>query len=275
MIPASFSYLRPASLTEALEMLSSNGEEAKALAGGHSLLPLMKLRLATPSVLVDIGRLSSLSYVREDGDAIAIGALTTHDEAARNPVLRQKAPVFAHVAGQIGDPQVRHRGTVGGSVAHGDAASDLPAVLVALGASLVAESPRGRRELAAEEFQQGFLETALAPDELLVELRLPAERAGAGFGFEKLARRAQEWAIVGAVAVRREGGAGVGLINMASVPVRARAVEEALAGGATISEAAERADADAEPPSDLNASPEFRAHLAKVLVRRALERALA
>lgn len=275
MIPAPFSYERPASLEEAIEALVAHGDEAKVLAGGHSLLPLMKLRLATPEVVVDIGRLEELSYVREEPDVVAIGALTTHHDASRNPVLLRAAPVLAHVAGQIGDPQVRHRGTVGGSVVHGDAASDLPAALLALGASYVALGPQGRRELRAAEFHRGFLETALSPDELLVELRVPKAAAGGAFGFEKLTKRAQDWAIVGAVAVRRDEGVGVGLVNMATVPLRALAVEEAVAQGASIAEAAELADAESDPSGDLNASPEFRRHLARVLVRRALERALA
>lgn len=274
MIPAPFAYSRARSLEEAISLLAEKGDEAKLLAGGHSLLPLMKLRLATPEVLVDIGRLADLSYVREEDGVIAVGALTTHDTASRDQLLREKVPVFAHVAGQIGDPQVRHRGTVGGSVAHGDAASDLPAVLLALGGSVIAAGPSGRREIQASELHLGFLETALEPGEVLVELRLPIPERPS-FGFEKLTKRAQDWAIVGAVAVWRHGGLGVGLINMGSVPLRAAALEEALAGGASPREAAERADEGTEPSADLNASAEFRRHLARVLSRRALERALA
>ncbi len=274
MIPAPFAYSRARSLEEAISLLAEKGDEAKLLAGGHSLLPLMKLRLATPEVLVDIGRLADLSYVREEDGVIAVGALTTHDTASRDQLLREKVPVFAHVAGQIGDPQVRHRGTVGGSVAHGDAASDLPAVLLALGGSVIAAGPSGRREIQASELHLGFLETALEPGEVLVELRLPIPESPS-FGFEKLTKRAQDWAIVGAVAVWRHGGLGVGLINMGSVPLRAAALEEALAGGASPREAAERADEGTEPSADLNASAEFRRHLARVLSRRALERALA
>jgi carbon-monoxide dehydrogenase medium subunit len=277
MIPAQFEYARAASLDEAVSLLSEHGDEAKLLAGGHSLLPLMKLRLATPSVLVDIGRIEELQYVRDEGDAIAIGALTTHHDLSRNALLRRQLPVVAHVAGQIGDPQVRHRGTIGGSLSHGDAASDLPAVVLALGGSLVALGPKGRREIPASEFHNGFLETALEPDEVLIEVRLGKPR-GTGWGFEKLTLRAQDWAIVAAVAVQREdapGGVGIGLVNMASVPIRAASVEAALADGASVADAAQLADADAEPTADINASAEYRRHLAKVLVRRALEAALA
>ena len=277
MIPAPFEYARAASLEEALSFLAEHGDEAKLLAGGHSLLPLMKLRLATPGVLVDIGRIEELQYVRDEGEAVAIGALTTHHDLSRNPLLRRQLPVVAHVAGQIGDPQVRHRGTIGGSLAHGDAASDLPAVVLALGGTLVALGPKGRREIPASEFHNGFLETALEPDEVLVEVRL-GKSGGTGWGFEKLTKRAQDWAIVAAVAVQREdapGGVGVGLVNMASVPIRAASVEAALADGASVAEAAELADADSDPGADINASVEYRRHVAKVLVRRALERALA
>jgi carbon-monoxide dehydrogenase medium subunit len=274
LIPAQFDYLRADSVEEAVGLLAEHGEEAKLLAGGHSLLPLMKLRLATPARLVDIGRLAELCYVREDGGSLAIGALTTHDQASRSELIRNKLPCLGHVAGQIGDPQVRHRGTLGGSVAHGDAASDLPALFVALDASFVVAGPGGRREIPAAEFHRGFLETALSPDELLVELRVPLGDGAGGFGFEKLTKRAQDWAIVGAVAVRDETGASVGLINMASTPVRARGVERALAEGASLEEAAELADEGTDPSSDLNASSEFRRHLARVLVRRALEKAL-
>ncbi|MHB1987714.1 MAG: FAD binding domain-containing protein [Acidimicrobiales bacterium] len=280
MIPAQFEYLRAGSLDAALALLSEHGDQAKLLAGGHSLLPLMKLRLATPEVIVDIGRIDELKYVRDEGDVVAIGALTTHHDASRNSLLTRELPVVAHVAGQIGDPQVRHRGTIGGSLAHGDAASDLPAVMLALGATLVATGPKGRREIAASQFHLGFLETALGPDEMLVEIRIPKPGAqGHSFGYEKLTKRAQDWAIVAAVAVRREevggnGPVGVALVNMATVPVRAAAVESALADGASIADAALLADADCDPAADLNASAEYRRHLSKVLVRRALERAL-
>ncbi|MGH9306792.1 MAG: FAD binding domain-containing protein [Acidimicrobiales bacterium] len=268
MIPAAFDYVRAGSADEAVSLLAQHGEEAKLLAGGHSLLPLMKLRLATPSVLIDVGRLAELSYVRQGDRHVAIGAGTRHQDLQTSPVLAQSAPVVARVAGSIGDPQVRHRGTIGGSLAHGDSASDLPAVVLALGGTLVAQGPQGTREIAADDFFVGFLETALAPDEMLIEVRLPQAASGS---FHKFNRRAQDWAIVGAVAARRNGGIGVALVNMATVPVRARATEEALASGASLTDAAQLADDGLDPPEDGNASADYRRHLARVLVRRALE----
>jgi carbon-monoxide dehydrogenase medium subunit len=272
VIPAAFDYVRAGSTEEAISLLGEHGDDAKLLAGGHSLLPLMKLRLATPAVLIDVGRVSGLSYVRDDGDQIAIGALTRHHDVATNPVALDGAPVLAHVAGQIGDPQVRHRGTIGGSIAHGDPASDLPAVLCALGGTLIAQGPTGRREIGANEFHKGFLETALAPDELLVEIRVPRS-PGTQWGFEKLTKRAQDWAIVGAVVARTDRGVGVGLINMGAVPMRAGAVEAAVASGASAADAAELAAEGTDPAADVNASVEYRQHVARVLVRRALEKA--
>ena len=271
MIPAQFDYRRASTLDEALSLLADGGEDAKLLAGGHSLLPLMKLRLAAPALLVDIGRLTDLSFVREEGDDIAVGALTRHRDVETSDVLRTHAPLLAHVAGQVGDPQVRHRGTIGGSIAHGDPASDLPAACLALGARFKAVGPGGERTVDAAEFFLGFLETALEPDEVLTEIRFP-KVTGAGWSFQKFNRRAQDWAIVGVAAVRGPRP-GVGLVNMGSVPLRATATEEALAGGASPAEAAARAADGLDPPGDLNASPEYRVHLAQVLVRRALEEA--
>ncbi len=274
MIPAAFDYQRAGSVDEAIGLLTENGEDAKLIAGGHSLLPLMKLRLAAPSVLIDIGRIADLSYVRGEGDEVRIGALTRHHDAANSDLLREQVPLLAHVAAQIGDPQVRHRGTVGGSIAHGDPASDLPAALLALRATLVARGPGGERTIAADDFFTGFLETALAPDEVLTEIRVPAV-PGTGWAFEKFNRRAQDWAIVGVAAVLTNGatGPGVALVNMGSQPVRAAATEEALRSGSGAADAAARAAEGADPPSDLNATPEFRRHLAEVLTRRALEAA--
>jgi carbon-monoxide dehydrogenase medium subunit len=272
MIPAPFDYHRASSAEEAIALVGQHGDEAKLLAGGHSLLPLMKLRLAQPSVLVDIGRLTDLSYIRDAGDHIAIGALTRHMDLERSPLLHEHVPLLAHAASHVGDPQVRHRGTIGGSIAHADPASDLPATTLALGATYVAQGPNGTREIAATDFYQGFLESALAPDELLTEIRVP-KITGAGWGFEKFNRRAQDWAIVGVAAWRRNGESGVALVNMGSTPVLATSVMSALAGGASVADAAELAAADAEPQADLNASVEYRTHLAKVLVRRALESA--
>lgn len=272
MIPASFEYRRAGSVDEALAWLGEDPDGTKLLAGGHSLLPLMKLRLATPAVLVDVGRIEGLSYVRDAGDHVAVGALTRHRDLEVSELARSEAPLLADVAGQVGDPQVRHRGTIGGSLAHGDPASDLPAAVVALGATLVVQGPAGRREVAADDFFRGFLETALGPDEMLTEIRV--RKAPFGWGFQKFNRRAQDWAIVGVAAVV-DRDPRVALVNMGSTTVRARGVEEALAGGATLSDAAARAAEGLDPPSDLNASAEYRRHLASVLVRRALEGATA
>ena len=272
MIPAAFEYVRAGSAEEAISLIGEHGDEAKFLAGGHSLIPLMKLRLAQPTVLVDIGRVSDLSYIRDDGDVVAIGALTRHMDVERSDLLREHVPLLAHAASHVGDPQVRHRGTIGGSIAHSDAASDLPATTLALGATYVAQGPNGRREIPAGDFFEGFLTTALAPDEMLTEIRVP-KMNGAGWSFQKFNRRAQDWAIVGVAAWRRNGESGVGLVNMGSTPILATSVSEALAGGASIEDAAALAAAEADPPSDLNASVEYRQHLAKVLTRRALEQA--
>jgi carbon-monoxide dehydrogenase medium subunit len=273
VIPASFDYVRASSVDEAIGLLGEHGDDAKLLAGGHSLLPLMKLRLATPGVLVDIGRIGDLSYVRSEGAEVRIGALTRHCDLQDSDVLAEQAPLVAHVAGQIGDPQVRHRGTIGGSIAHGDPASDLPAVLLAVRGTLVAKGPGGERTIAADDFFTGFLETALRPDEVLTEIRVPA-MSGAGWSFQKFNRRAQDWAIVGVAAVLN-GSAGVGLVNMASAPVRAAATEAALAGGASAADAAAKADEGLDPPADLNASADYRRHLARVLTKRALDAASA
>jgi carbon-monoxide dehydrogenase medium subunit len=268
MIPVAFDYQRATSVDEALGLLAAHGDEAKLLAGGHSLLPLMKLRLAVPAVLVDVGRLRDLSYVRDAGDHVAIGALTRHRDLETSDLLASEVPILAHVAGLVGDPQVRHRGTIGGSLAHGDPASDLPAVVLALGGTLVARGPGGERTIAAQSFFEGFLQTALGPDELLTEIRVP--KASGGWSYQKFNRRAQDWAIVGVAAVRN-GATGVALVNMGSTPLRASATEAALASGALAAEAAAVAAEGTDPPGDLNASPEFRRHLATVLVRRALE----
>lgn len=274
MIPAAFDYVRAGSAAEAISLIGEHGSDAKFLAGGHSLLPLMKLRLAQPAVLVDIGRIKDLSYIKDAGDHIAIGALTRHMDVEKSPVLAQHAPLLAHAAGHVGDPQVRHRGTIGGSIAHADPASDLPATTLALGATYVVQGPNGTREIAATDFYRGFLESALEADEMLTEIKVP-KMNGAGWSFQKFNRRAQDWAIVGVAAWRRNGSSGVALVNMGQTPVLASQVSSALAGGASVADAAELAAADAEPSADNNASVEYRTHLAKVLVRRALEEASA
>lgn len=270
MNPAPFDYVHAGSAEEAISLIGEHGDDAKFLAGGHSLLPLMKLRLASPSVLVDIGRIADLSYIREEGDDIAIGALTRHTQLEHSDLLAAHAPLLRAAAKEVGDPQVRHRGTIGGSIAHCDPASDLPATTLALGATYVAQGPGGRRSIAAADFFRGFLESALTPDEMLVEIRVP-KISGGGFSFQKFNRRAQDWAIVGVAAWRNDGGSGIGLVNMGATPVLATSAMQALASGASVADAAELAAAEADPQSDLNASPDFRRHLAKVLVRRALE----
>ena len=271
MIPAAFEYRRASTVDEAVGILAAEGDDAKLLAGGHSLLPLMKLRLAAPSLLVDIGRIGDLSYVRENGGGVEIGALTRHRDLETSDVLGTHVPLLAHVAGQVGDPQVRHRGTIGGSISHGDPASDLPAACLALGAMFTVVGPGGERQIPAESFFQGFLETALHPDEVLTKINVP-KATGAGWSFQKFNRRAQDWAIVGVAAVRGDRP-GVALVNMGATPLRATAVEQALAGGASATEAAAHAADGLDPPEDLNASVEYRRHLAQVLVRRALEEA--
>jgi carbon-monoxide dehydrogenase medium subunit len=268
MIPVGFSYRRASSADEALALLGEYGDDAKLMAGGHSLLPLMKLRLAAPEVLVDIAPVRELGYVRADGDTVAIGALTRYHDLEHDEVLREHAPLLAQVSGAIGDPQVRHRGTIGGSLAHADAAADLPAAILASDGVLVVRGPGGVREVPAAEFFLGPFTTSLEPDEMVTEIRLPRQD-GRGFAFEKFTRRAIDWAMVG-VAVT---GGRVALINMAGTPVRASAVERALAEGAAPAEAAELAAEDTSPPDEPHASAEYRRHLARVLTARALEKA--
>ena len=269
MIPAAFDYEIASSLDEAIALLG-RAPDVKLIAGGHSLLPLMKLRFAQPSLLVDIGRIADLSYVRDGGDSIAVGALTRHADVAADPLLAASCPVLAKTAAQIGDPQVRHRGTIGGSVAHADPASDLPTVLLALDASLAARGPNGERTIAAADFFAGFLESALEADEILTEIRVPKLDGPASY--LKYNRRAQDWATVGVAAAKSDGTTRVALTNMAATPVRAAGVEEALAGGADAAAAAARAAEGTAPPSDTNGSAEYRSHLAAVLTKRVLER---
>ncbi|MHC3467158.1 FAD binding domain-containing protein [Streptomyces sp. 7R007] len=277
MIPPAFEYARPASVDEAVRTLADAGEEAKVLAGGQSLLPLLRLRLAFPELVVDVGRVPGLRGVREDGDALVIGAMTTHHDVVHDPLVRRHAGLLAAATATVADPAVRHRGTLGGSLAHADPAGDLPAVVLALDADLVAQGPGGRRTIPAREFFVDYLQTALAPDELLVEVRLP-EADGWGFHYEKFHRVAQSWAMVGVAAlVRRDDGhiaeARVGLTNMGSTPLRATAAEEALTGAGDAEAVARAAQAAAEgthPSRDPSASPEYRAHLARVLTRRAV-----
>lgn len=283
MIPSAFDYEIADSIDKAISLLKDGGEDAKLLAGGHSLLPMMKLRLARPSLLIDIGRLSDLSYVREDGDRIAVGALTRHHDLQHSETLASSCPILAHTAAGVGDPQVRHRGTIGGSVAHGDPASDFPTVLLALDAEFVARGSGGERTIPASDFFSGLFETALEADELLTEIRVPKldERKHA-WSYQKFHRRAQDWAIVGVAAVieKSNGGienAAIGLTNMGSTPLRASAVESALSGAKPddVAAAAEKAADGTSPPADTNGSADYRKHLARVLTRRAVEEALA
>ena len=282
MIPAPFEYARAGSVDEAMSLLQHHGEDAKLLAGGHSLLPLMKLRLARPSVVIDIDRLSDLEDIRETADGLEIGALTRIEDLARSSTVRSVNGLLAHTAGQIGDPQVRHRATIGGTIAHGDPASDMPTVLLALDAEFVVRGPGGERTVPASGFFTSLFETALAPDEMLTSVRVRS-LGGAGFSYQKFHRRAIDWAIVGVAAVveRSDGsisGARVGLTNMGMTPLRASGVEEALAGADgsadAIRAAAEHAPEGTSPVSDTNGSAEYRTELSKVLTRRAVEEAL-
>ena len=279
MIPAAFDYDVAESVDHAVELLGKGGGDAKLLAGGHSLIPALKLRIARPSMLVDIGRLSDLAYVKDAGTHVAIGALTRHATVASDPLLREHCPIVSFTAGQIGDPPVRHRGTLGGSLSHGDPASDMPAVMLALGAELVARGKGHERTIPASEFFTGVFETALGPDEVLVEARVPKLGASTGWAYVKANRRAQDWATVGVAALVHRGdgkvtGASIGLVNMGGTPLRARAAEDALAEGASVSDAAALVAEGAEPPTDQAGSSEYRAHLAQVLTRRALEHAM-
>jgi aerobic carbon-monoxide dehydrogenase medium subunit len=273
VIPAPFEYERAQTVDHAIELLTAN-EDAKILAGGHSLLPLMRLRFARPSMLIDVGRIEDLSYIREDDDAIAIGALTRHHTLAESEVLHRHCPIVSYAASQIGDPQVRHVGTIGGSCAHADPASDLPTVLLALDASFTVRGPAGAaREVPAAGFFKGLFEPDLAPNEVLAEIRVPKSE-GRGWSYLKFQRRAQDWALVGVAALApNDSPAAVALTNMGERPLRATGVEEALAAGADPATASARADEGTSPPSDTFGSVEYRRELSKVLVRRALEEA--
>ena len=281
MIPAAFDYRRPTSVAEAVALLAGD-EEAKLLAGGHSLIPMMRLRLARPSMLVDLGGLrDQLAYVRETSDWIAIGAMTRHHDVATSPVLRHRVPLLSAAAATVGDPQVRHRGTLGGSLVHADPAADLPAATLALDAVMLARGPGGDREIPAGQFFRGYFESDLSGDEVLVEVRIPPPAIGHGWAYLKFNRRAQDWATVAVAALVERSGSAIGraaiaLAGMGAAPLRAAAVEAALIAGGigAVTAAAEQADAGSSPVSDLAASAEYRRHLARVLTRRALEEAL-
>jgi aerobic carbon-monoxide dehydrogenase medium subunit len=282
MIPAAFEYARPTTVDEALQAIAAGGEDVKILAGGQSLIPVMRLRLAAPSTVVDLGRVAELRGVRDDGDAIAIGAMTTHAEVLADPLIAQHAPLIAEATGTVADRQVRHRGTFGGALAHADPAGDLPAVALALDADFVIAGPSGRRTVPAREFFVDYLTTALGEGELLVEVRIPKLSGTWGMHYEKFQRVAQAWSIVAvAAAVRRENGhiaeARIGLTNMGPTPLRATATEAALAGAEASADAIAAAAAQAaegtSPSSDLNAAADYRQHLARVLTRRAVAKA--
>jgi aerobic carbon-monoxide dehydrogenase medium subunit len=269
MIPIGFDYARPDSVDGAVALLAEHGEDAMVLAGGHSLLPVMKLRLAAPELVIDIGKIAELQYIGVDGDGddswVAIGAGTRHSDVEVSDVLAAECPLLPAVARTVGDPQVRHCGTLGGSLAHADPASDLPAAVLALGGTVVLRSPRGERQVPITAFYTGVFSSVKEPDELIVEVRVP--RTGtAGWAYEKFTKRANDWAIVGVAVVDGR----VGMVNMGSTPLRASQTEAALADGASIDEAAALADQRTEPPTDLAATAEYRRHLARVLTRRAL-----
>ncbi len=278
MIPSAFDYLAVSTAEEAVQALVEAGEDAKILAGGQSLVPVLRLRLATPTTIVDLNKISELRGVREDGDVIVIGAMTTHHDVINDPLVAEHAALLALATQTVGDPQIRHRGTLGGALVHADPAGDLPAPVVALDAEMVIVGPGGRRTVPAAEFFVDLFTTAVGPDEVLVEIRIP-RKTGWGAHYEKFNRVAQAWSIVAVAAtVRTEGSsiaqARVALTNMAATPVRALRVEAALVGrpadAATIRAAAEHAAEGTSPSSDGNADADYREHLARVLTGRAL-----
>lgn len=281
MYPVPFDYEVAESTDHAIELLGQYGDEAKLIAGGHSLIPLMRLRLADPAVLVDMDRLDDLRYVRDAGDKLAIGALTRHREVRNDPLVQEHCGILGHTAGLLGDPSVQHRGTLGGTLAHGDPSGDMPSVISALEGEIVVKGPNGERTIAALDFFEDYLMTALDDQEVITEIRVPKLGANTGWAYHKFSRRSQDWAMVGVAAVveRSNGGissARIGLTSMGSTPIRARAVEEALSGASAdgIEEAASHADEGTSPAGDAAASEEFRRHLSRVITRRAVEEAL-
>ena len=279
MIPAEFDYARPTSIDEAVTALADAGEDAKLMAGGQSLIPILRLRLAYPSTVVDVSRVPEMRGVRDDGDAIVIGAMTTHDDILRDALVREHAPLIAQATQTVADPQVRHRGTFGGALAHADPAGDLGAVALTLDCEFVAHGTAGERRIAAADFFEDYLTTALTPDEVLTAVRVPKLGAGWSSHYEKFNRVAQAWSIVAVAAlVRRENGsiaeARIGLTNMGSTPLRASAAESALAGADAsregVAAAAEHAAEGTSAPSDLSGKADYREHLARVLTKRAV-----
>lgn len=285
MIPASFEYLSPSSLDEAIQLLQQHGDDAKILAGGHSLIPLMKLRLAEPAILIDLGRVPGLSYIRGDGNGFAVGAMTTHYMLESSDELKAQLPLVAEAASKIGDVQVRNRGTIGGSLVHADPGGDLPAVVLALGGELVLRGPSGERTVNADDFFIGMLTSAAEANEILTEIRLPKLSGKAGYAYQKAANKASGYAIVGvavAVALGDNGAvreARIGITGAGAQAVRATAAEQALTGQQPTADAIAAAAAAApeaidDPMEDIHASGEYRKELVKVHTRRALERAV-
>jgi carbon-monoxide dehydrogenase medium subunit len=279
MIPAAFDYVRPSSVADSVSALRDGGEYAKILAGGQSLIPVLRLRLAYPELLIDLGDISELQGVRDDGDAITIGAMTTHDAITKDPLVAEHAPLIAKATETVGDRQVRHRGTIGGSISHADPAGDLPAVVLTYDAELVVAGSGGERRIPAREFFVDYLTTALGPDDILTAIRIPKLGPGWTAHYEKFSRVAQAWSIVavGALVKRTNGtieAARVGLTNMGSTPLRASAVEAALAGAdasvAAIRSASQQAADGTNPPDDLSGHADYRRHLVTVLTNRAL-----
>ena len=283
MFPASFGYIAARSLDEALELLTKHGEEAKLIAGGHSLIPAMKLRLASPRTLIDLGTVQGLSGIRIDGDTLAIGALTVHADIVHSDLVRQRVPGLADAAGVIGDVQVRNRGTIGGSCAHADPAADFPVILTALGASFVAVSPTGKRTIMVDDFFVDFYTTALAPNEILTEIRVPLPPANAGTAYHKLANPASGYVVVSAGALVRRDGSGkctdtrLALGGLGGKPFRPAASESALRGKPltpeTIADAALKAAEGSDPDDEVYANADYKCHMAAVLLRRAVAQA--
>jgi len=284
MIPPGFDYHAPRSVGDAIQLLGSLGGDAKLLAGGHSLLPMMKLRFAQPAHLIDLNRIDALRGIREDGASVVIGAMTVENELIQSPVLRDKVPLLPEAARQIGDPQVRNRGTIGGDIAHGDPGNDHPALSIALDAVFVLEGPKGRREVKADGFFQGTYLTEMAEDEILVEIRVPAFGPKTGYAYEKLKRKTGDWATAAAaVVLRMDGGnvshARIALTNVAPTALRAADAEAALLGkpltDATIADAAAKAMAICNPAEDLRGDRDYKTAMAGQMVKRAIAKAAA
>ena len=281
MIPAQFDYMAPITLEEALTALSQHGDDAKIIAGGQSLLPVLRMRLNAPEMVIDLGRIQELRGIRDDGDAIVIGAMTPHSVVGSDPLVKEHALLIHKAVQHLADAQIRHRGTFGGALAHADPAGDLGAPALALGAEFVIAGLGGVHTVSADEFFVGLFETAIGDDEILTEIRIP-KHTGWGAHYEKFVRVAHQWPIVAVAATVRMSGdaigeAAIGLTNMGSTPLRARATEAALVGVDTeggIATAAEQAAAGTDPPSDLNGDADYRRHLARVLTRRAVSHCL-